>query len=300
MVVRRRRKILDHVIAAALLALPAVFISSNFKNPERTSGFDRVVLAISSPLQSAAGWVVDGVAGLVHRYVYLVDVQEENDELRRENARLRARLAEAARDVQSARDLDGILELRQRASSPTMAARVVAVATTPYFRTTRIVLDRGEGEVAPGMPVIAPSGVVGRVQRVYGGYADVLLAVDRQAAIDVYVPRTGSRGVLRGAGDENAYGCRIEYLLRSEEVKVDDLVVTSGLGGVFPRDIPVGRVRSIEKSEYGLFQEVAVAPAVDFSHLSAVLVILAPPPPPDPAARTQKTPEPAFGVVPYR
>ena len=177
---------------------------------------------------------------------------------------------------------------------------MVAVGATPYFRVTRIVLDRGAGEVAEGMPVVAPDGVVGRVKRVYGRYADVALAVDPQSAIDVLVPRTGSRGVLRGVGGDSVYACRVEYLLRSEEVRTDDVVVTSGLGGVFPRDIPVGTVRKIVKSEYGLYQEVEVAPAVDFSHLGAVVVILTPPPPPDPGGQSKRSPEPAFGVVPYR
>lgn len=299
MVVRRaRRKIFDHLIAAVLLAVPILFLSANFKNPARVTGVDRVVLAISAPLQSGVGWVVDGLAGLWHRYVWLVDVQDENDELRAENQRLREKLADATRDAKAARELDGLLELRERIAAPTVAARVVAVGTTPYFRVTRIVLDRGVGDVAEGMPVVAPQGVVGRVKRVYGHYADVALAVDPTSAVDVLVPRTGSRGVLRGVGGDNVYACRVEYLLRSEEVRTDDLVVTSGLGGVFPRDIPVGRVRKIAQSEYGLYQEVEVAPAVDFSHLRAVVVILSPPPPPDPAGKGKKSPEPAFGVVP--
>jgi rod shape-determining protein MreC len=150
------------------------------------------------------------------------------------------------------------------------------------------------------MPVIAPAGVIGRVQRVYGKYADVVLAVDPQSSIDVIVPRTGSRGVLKGLGGDNVYSCKIEYLLKNEEVREGDVIVTSGLGGVFPRDLPVGTIRKIEKKEYGMYQDVEVAPAVDFSHIGAVLVILAPPPPPDPTAAAKKKPEPAFGVVPYK
>jgi len=297
---RTRRRILDYVIAAVLLVVPVLFLSANLKNRARLSGVDRAVLAISAPLQRGVGWVVDGVGSLVARYVWLVDVEEENRELRSENQRLRDELAGVRREVDAARSLTGLLELRTTLGGPTVAARVVASSTTPYFRVTRVVLDRGAGEIAPGMPVIAPQGVVGRIQRVYGRYADVMLAVDPDAAIDVLVPRTQSRGVLRGLGGDNVYACRIEYLLRSEEVREDDLIVTSGLGGVFPKDIPVGRVRKIEKSEYGLYQEVEVAPTVDFAHLSAVLVLLSPPPPPDPSAGSKKNPEPAFGVVPYR
>ncbi len=298
MVRSARRKLVDLIVSALLLAVPLAFLHANFRDPGKVNAFDRVILAISAPLQHGATWVVEGVGGAIQDYVWLVDVADENDELRRENVRLRALLEDATRDARAAEDLEGLLELRERAPTPTLAARVVASGTSPYFRVTRIVLDRGADEVAPGMAVIAPDGLVGRIQRVYGRYADVTLAVDPQAAVDVVLPRTGSRGVLRGVGAENAYSCKISYLLRSEEVQPDDLVVTSGLGGVFPRDVPVGRVRRIEKSEYGMYQEVEVAPAVDFSHLTSVIVVLSPPPPPDPSAsKGKKVPEPAFGLV---
>jgi rod shape-determining protein MreC len=176
----------------------------------------------------------------------------------------------------------------------------VAVGVNPAFRVSRIVLDRGDGEVVAGMPVVAAEGVVGRIQRVYGGYADVMLAVDPQSSIDVVLPRTASRGVLKGLGGDNAYTAKVEYLLKSEEVKEDDPIVTSGLGGVFPKDLAVGRVKRIVKNEYGMYQDVEVAPAVDFSRLGRVLVLLAPPPPPDPGARGKKAAERAFGLSPYR
>jgi rod shape-determining protein MreC len=294
-----RRKILDLVIALVLLAIPLAFLHASFRSPEKVSALDRAILAVSSPLQQGASWVIEGVAGIFASYVWLIDVEEENRELRRENERLHELLADATRRARAAAELEGLLELRGQIPAATVTARVVASGMSPYFRVTRIVLDRGEGEVAPGMPVVAPEGIVGRIHRVHGRYADVTLAVDPHSAVDVVVPRTGSRGVLRGLGAENAYSCKISYLLRSEELQPDDLVVTSGLGGLFPRDVPVGRVRRIEKSEYGMYQEVEVAPAVDFSHLSAVLVILAPTPPADPAAKARKA-EPAFGLVPGR
>lgn len=296
----RRRKIVDFIVSAVLLAIPLAFLHANFRSPSRVNAFDRGVLTVSAPLQRGAAWAIDGVGAFVHRYVMLVDVAEENDELRRENQRLRTELAQATRVAKSATDLEGLLELRSRAEVPTVTARVVASGTSPYFRVTRIVLDRGAGEVAPGMPVIAPDGIVGRIHRVYGNYADVTLAVDPESAVDIIVPRTGSRGVLRGVGAENAYSCKISYLLRNEEVAPDDVVVTSGLGGVFPRDVPVGRVRRIVKSEYGMYQDVEVAPAVDFAHLSAVVVLLSSTPPADPGAGREGKgpPERAFGVLP--
>src|SRR5262245_51439787 len=209
--------------------------------------------------------------GAWHRYVWLVDVEEENEELRRENERLRRALADASRQAREAADLEALVDVRARTPSETIGARVVAASTNPYFRVSRIALDRGKGEVASGMAVLAAEGVVGRIERVYSGYADVLLAVDPDSKIDVVVPRTGSRGVLKGLGASNGYSCKIDYLLRAEEVKEGDAVVTSGLGGLFPRDVPVGRIHKIAKTEYGLYQDVAVVPAVAFSRLSTVL-----------------------------
>lgn len=294
----RGRRTFDIIFAVLLLAAPVAFLSANLKNPSRVNAFDRVVLAISSPIQRGVGWVIDGLGDGWHDYVWLVDVQKENDELVRANERLRVELADANQRAKAAADLAGLLELRARVPAPTMAARVVGTSTTPYFRVNRLILDRGDGEVTPGMAVIAPAGVVGRIARVYGRYADVVLAVDPQSSIDVIAPRAGSRGVLKGLGGDNTYACKVEYLLRGEEVHEGDVIVTSGLGGVFPRDLPVGTIRKIEQKEYGMYQSVEVAPSVDFSHLASVLVILSPPPPPDPTANVKKKPEPAFGLVP--
>jgi len=140
----------------------------------------------------------------------------------------------------------------------------------------RIRLDRGERDrVRSGMPVLAAGGLVGQVRRSWGRYSDVLLTVDRTSAIDVVLQRNGARGMLRGTGDSDQYLCRIQYLLRADEVRVGDLVHTSGLGHRFPPNILVGRVSRVVRRDFGLYQEAEVTPAVNFSTLEEVLIMTA-------------------------
>jgi rod shape-determining protein MreC len=151
------------------------------------------------------------------------------------------------------------------------------------------------------MPVLTPEGVVGRIGHVSGKTSDIMLLVDPRSAIDVVVPRTGGRGILRGKAADNGYRCNIEYLTRGDPAQVGDKVVTSGLGGAFPRDLPVGHVTSVLSGAVGLFQEVEVTPDVDFARLSEVLVVAAPPPAADPDAGNRRAAAPpARGPMVYR
>jgi rod shape-determining protein MreC len=138
--------------------------------------------------------------------------------------------------------------------------------------------------------VLTAEGVVGRINKVSGKTSDVLLLVDARSAIDVFLPRTGGRGILRGKAGENGYRCSIEYLARGEQAKEGDLVVTSGLGGAFPRNLPVGKVTKVASGAVGLYQEVEVTPDVDFARLADVLVVAAPPPAADPTPAGHQSP----------
>lgn len=292
------RRIIDWVLAILLLAVPAAMLQASLKDPAKQNGVDRVILKISAPLQAAASWVVEGVGSVWNRYVWNIDRDRDARELEQklgERDREIARLRQLVREGESFRQLAGV---RERTPADTLGARVVAASSTARFRITRIVLDRGEGEVKVGMPVIAAAGVVGRILRVTGAYADVQLAVDPDSSIPIMVSASGARGVLHGLGVDNGYTCTIEYMRAQEEVRVGDLIVTSGLGGVFPADVPVGTVSKITKAQAALYQEVEVTPAVDFSRLAAVVVLLSAPPPPDPDEGTKKTPERAFGAIP--
>jgi len=98
--------------------------------------------------------------------------------------------------------------------------------------------------------------------------------VDPKSSIDIYIKRNKSRGILKGTGDSSRYQCKIEYLLKSDEVKVGDLVVTSGMDRRFPEGIEVGRISKLRKRDFGLFQEAWVQPSVDFSRVKDVFVIV--------------------------
>lgn len=275
MLSRRAREV---VLVVSLLALPILFLRANLKSPTELNAFDRVVVRISAPLQALFGAVARSVGGAWGRYIHLVGVEAARVQLAEENARLRTELGVAQRTVQRNLELEALLGLKSKLKVPSLAARVVGSESSPFFRVVRVRLDRGEDEVKPGMPVIAAEGAVGRIQRVAGGFSDVLLAVDPKCAIDVVVPRTGARGILRGVAADDRYRGRIEYLLKKDQVEVGDIVVTSGVGGPFPRDVPIGKITSVSRGEVGLYQDAEVEPAVDFGRLGAVLVLLVLPP----------------------
>jgi rod shape-determining protein MreC len=295
------RKVRETALCAMMLVGSVIVLRGSVRHPSELNGIDRAVLRISSPIQGAlagAGrWVRRGFS----RYVFVVGAAKENQQLKEENARLKAELLAAQRQAGRERDLEKLLGLSSKTAAETLAAHVVGADTNAYFRVARLRLDRGEGEVKPGMAVLAPEGVVGAVSRVYGGWCDVLLAIDPKSSIDVVVPRTGGKGLLRGAGARDRYRATVEFEAPNDAVKEGDLVVTSGLGGTFPRDFPVGKVVHVGKRDVGLFQEADIEPAVDFTRLDHVMILVAAPPPVEDEETTkQKRAEPARGVVPYR
>jgi hypothetical protein len=121
------------------------------------------------------------------------------------------------------------------------------------------------------MPVITESGVVGLVSGTTPGASKVLLVVDPQSRVDAYIERTRARGTVRGT---SGHDCDFEYVLREENLEQGDVLLTSGMGTVYPKGLVVGRVASVDRKTSGLFLSAKIAPAVDFSRLEEVFVIL--------------------------
>jgi rod shape-determining protein MreC len=264
----------DWLVAVALIALPFFFLKANLSEGSRAGFLDRWLLQISAPVQWVAIQVATGVSAIVEEYVYLVDVHRENERLSYENARLKQQVSDLESLERENDRLRNMLVLRDELPGRKISGRVIAKDISPLFRVLRIRLDRGRDDlVQSGMPVVTTEGLVGQISRVADRFAEVMLSVDEGSAVDVIVQRTGSRGILRGTGDSDAYKARIQYLLRADEVRVGDTVYTSGLGRRFPPNLKVGTVTNVEKRDFGLYQQAEVVPSVNFSRLEEVFVL---------------------------
>lgn len=291
------RKFRDIVFCVVLVAFPILLLWTNVKDPTQLNPLDHLVLRVSAPIQELITSAFKAIHRSWFRYVYLVNIEKENEQLKRENRDQRYELIKARRKLIKLSYYEKLLQFRKTQAVETVGVRVISRNASPYTRALRVVIDRGDSILRPGLPVVIAEGVVGRIGRVFGGYADVVLAVDPQSRIDVVIQRTGSRGLLRGLDGTNRYLCRLDYVQLKEDIKVGDMVVTSGVAGLFPKELPVGRISRTSKRSYSLYQEVEVEPYVNFTALEEMLVIVAPPPPSIPAV-IGVGPRPAHGFVP--
>jgi rod shape-determining protein MreC len=263
------------LLCVLALGIPFFFLRTTTRDPSRHDALDRALLPFVSLLQDLfINRIAEGTADVWMDYVYLVQVRRDNDRLRSDNARLAADAARYRAEADENRRLRRLLQLRTETPDEVFAAEVIAKDTSPFFRVTRLAITAADRtRIRTGMPVLTYDGLVGQVSRTFGDYADVLLTVDSRSAVDVMIERTGARGIARGTGERDRYSARVEYLQRTDDVRVGDAVVTSGLGCRFPAGFMVGRVAAVTRREFGLYQEVELTPSVNFSRLTEVLVM---------------------------
>lgn len=229
----------------------------------------RLVFEALGPVQSVFARATEAVTGLWRHYLDLVGVSEENDRLRKEIKRYIAINAEYREAVATNVRLNQLLDLAHSLEQPVLTAHVIGRDPALWFKT--ITIDKGiSSGVEKGMPVVTVEGVVGQVINVSPRFAKVLLATDPNSAVDAILQTSRALGIVKG----NGQGYRMDYVLREKEVAKDDLVVTSGMGGVFPKGLLVGRVSEVGKDKRGMFHTITVQPAVDFRELEYVTIIL--------------------------
>jgi rod shape-determining protein MreC len=264
------RKYRMYLVVGVVLLAAFVFYALNLKNRERANGFERVVMNLTAPLSGVVDRMNGIVSGVWGDYLNLIEVRKENIKLLKTVKILNTRLFQAGEAVAENERLKKLLELKNTLRLPTVAATVIGEDGTPWFKT--IVIDRGSVDgLREGMPVVASDGVVGELVKVAAGSSRVLLLTDHASGIAGIVQRTRARGVIKGEGGSR---CSLEFSLREDDIKVGDMVVTSGIGKVFPKGLPVGEVSMVKKGEYGIFQTIEVRPKVNISRLEEVLVII--------------------------
>jgi rod shape-determining protein MreC len=261
-----------YVFLAVLLG-HVILISAQVNAKSGVPVLEAAAFGIFAEVQRGTASILSGIGHAWSGYVGLRHVRAENEVLRRQLAEAEVALQEQKALADRTRGLERLLELRDRSNLSTAAAEIIAAGATPDFRT--VTIDKGTREgLRPDMAVIAPSGVVGRVVVPSAGAAKVQLLIDRNAAVGALIERSRAQAVVVGAGDE---WLRMEYVSEVADVAQGDVVVTSGIDGIYPKGFIIGRVETVEKSG-GAYKRILVRPAVDFSSLEEVLVVLTPTP----------------------
>lgn len=259
-----------HLFTGIFLFVALIFYSFNLKNKEHANPFERTVMNVMAPILRIGATGNGFVSVIWSDYLDLVNVRKENKELRQSIKILNTRQMENREALIANERLKRLLDLKTSLQTPALAASVIGEDGSPWFKT--LVIDRGEADgLSEGMPVVAVNGVVGRLIKVAANSSRVLLLTDHASAVAAVVQRSRARGVVKGTGGGR---CSLEFALRDEDVKVGDAVITSGIGGVFPKGLNVGEVTMVKKGTYGIFQTVEVRPTVNIARLEEVLVLL--------------------------
>ena len=250
-----------------------LLISAQISSKRGVPVLEEVTFGTFAEVQRAASVGINGIREVWSGYVALRQVRRENEALKRQLVDARVELQQQRALADRSRGLETLLELRDRTTLQTVAAEIIGAAATPDFRT--LTIDKGSNDgLRPDMAVISSNGVVGRVVVPSARAAKVQLLIDRNAAAGALIERSRAQGVVLGAGDG---GLLMEYVSEVADVVVGDVVVTSGIDGIFPKGLVIGRVENIEKSG-GAYRRIVVRPAADASALEEVLVVVTPAP----------------------
>ncbi len=259
----------DGLIFSLLILSSLLVISHQARDQSDMTYLKKGGLAVAAPFQRGVKGSFRGISNLWSDYIYLIGVRKTNRELQGEVRHLRIEVQSLREELFRSGKIEEFVSYQVDTGLVGTAARVIGESPDPWTRI--IIVDHGaENGILRGMPVVTPDGLVGRVIEVSSNNSVVRLLVDRASHVPVLVSRSRSRGILEG---ENSSTCRIKFLERTEDVQKGDIIITSGLGGVFPRGIEVGTVSVILKENYGLYQYAQVVPSVPMGRLEDVLIL---------------------------
>ena len=264
------KKMIMIVGAIVLIAVNIIILSVNSQDRTPSTRVGHVALFFVSPFQEFTSDGIHLIQNIWRNYFDLVGVSQNNDLLvkalkaaNEKNNHLRELELSHAR-------LQRLLELKPDLKRRVVAAAVVGKDPSPWLKT--VVIDKGmDGGVQRGMPVVTPDGIAGLITDASAGYAKVLLITDQNSAVDALTQTTRARGMVKG---ESSDKLRLDYVLRRNDILAGDIIISSGLDGVFPKGIRIGYVHEVIKPNSGIFQEVSITPYVDFEKLEEVLVII--------------------------
>ncbi len=259
-------------VALPLLLLQLVLLSLQIEGPSGTLLFKTWMLAAQAPAVAVASGITHTVRDVWRGYIWMVGVRAENERLREALRRL-SLLNDSYEQVRLENlRLRRLVAVKDEVPYQSLGARVIA--RTPGFLSNVIYINRGSADgVYAGAPVLAGEGIVGRTTLIARHQSQVQLITNPDASVGVMLDTSRVPGVLKGKGDPVL---DLDYIHNTDPVAVGELVLSSGLDGIFPKGLRVGKVVQSSKGNGG-FHTIKVEPLADLVRLEEVMVLLKPP-----------------------
>lgn len=255
-----------------LIIVNIVALSLNYKRRDPSHSIGQIGIFFVAPFQDAVTQSIRFIRGIWTHYFFLVSVSQENEHLTRALRHSVSKNKQCIETNISNYRLRNLLNFQKTINSQVLFSEVIGKDPSPWFKT--LMIDKGASDgISKGLPVVIPEGIVGQVTDVSKYYSRVLLIIDQNSAVDALIQRTRARGIVKG---EPGGQCIFKYALRKHDIRVGDVLVSSGLDGVFPKGLRIGSVAGVVKRTSGIFQDVTVEPFADFEKLEEVAVFIDP------------------------
>ncbi len=226
--------------------------------------------ALFTPIERSAHWSGHGLRAGWSNYIGLRGVRQQNADLQKQIAQLRLERAALAENALEGQRLAALVAFKQHYISSTVVAQVLGTSGSDQSRL--LLLDKGANDgLVPGMAVITPDGVVGKLRDVFPGTSQLLLLSDPTAGAGVLLASTRIRAIVHGAANGSVV---VTNLTQDDRIKPGEQVLTSGGDQVFPRGLPVGTIESIRPDPlHQPYTLIQLHPAANLNRLEEVLVI---------------------------
>ncbi len=259
-------------LLAILFLVSFTLMSLSVRRRGGTTLIEQAGLSLAGPFMEIAGAPRRWTHNLWQNYIALQGLRKENAKLEQELFTLRGNSIHIRELQNKVERLEGLMGGFRDSQAPVRLAQIVGRAHSPFG--TSIIVDLGSVHgVNRNMPVLHQNGLVGRIFRVGRSVSQVLLITDSRNSVDVIVQRTRAQGIFSISSKSTG---EVRYLPADADVEVGDLLISSGLGGIFPKGLFVARVTETRQNEDQLFRRVLAAPAVDFNKLEEVLIMMVP------------------------
>ena len=259
-------------IALCVTVITASLISFAQKNIafHTTSAFERIMIDTLAPLQRSVSFLHHQIRDIFVHYTLNIHVSKENVELKKEINELKKKIYELSEIERENKRLKELLAFGQQSSYRKVLAKIVAWDATSDFKVIRINKGLKSG-IALQSTVVTAKGLVGHVFRLTNNFADILTILDSNNRVDGIIQRTRAYGIVQGDSKQK---CIMKYVNRTEPVLLNDLVITAGVGNIYPKGIVIGNITRIERENYGTTQKIEITPSVTFPHLEEVVVLI--------------------------